>query len=372
MRIAIPYMNYGFSHNQGYGGFNITDEVITGGVEIFIKRISEHYDNVKVISLWQSREVTAKERKENNEHILKEALDFNADVIMTNWLFSSVSGQHMMSSPIPIIHVEHSCGAMMSAVNSLHRIKRNGHSVFLVNPYQKNYYDAYAERLHTKPVDFDGYVEPAFLIGEKPKPNENPEFDCGTIGRADPLKMPYKLKSMLKDTDFKTLLMTNSDVGSNSKESYNYYQKNKHWDDCLYNLPYHEVMKNLQKCRTYFMTCAVETFGITGLEALSYGIPLIINTRMSENRGPIKRQNFKKPLHASDLWAIDPSHSTNIMQNSKEELIDAINKYEDIDRQEIIDMTWDKYTIKRWKQILDNAIDKTIENFKSSIGVLSI
>ena len=31
-------------------------------------------------------------------------------------------------------------------------------------------------------------------------------------------------------------------------------------------------------------------------------------------------------------------------------------------------MTWEKYTEKRWKSILDNAIDKTIENFKSNRG----
>ena len=53
--------------------------------------------------------------------------------------------------------------------------------------------------------------------------------------------------------------------------------------------------------------------------------------------------------------------------------IDAINKFKDIDRQEIQDMTWEKYTEKRWKSILDNAIDKTIENFKPhKKGVLPI
>jgi hypothetical protein len=89
---------------------------------------------------------------------------------------------------------------------------------------------------------------------------------------------------------------------------------------------------------------------------------------MSENRGPVIKQNFKYPLHGGDLWAVDKSHSINIMHNSKEELIDAINKFKDIDRQEIQDMTWEKYTEKRWKSILDNAIDKTIENFKSNRG----
>ena len=121
------------------------------------------------------------------------------------------------------------------------------------------------------------------------------------------------------------------------------------------------------------MTWADECFPIVGLEALSCGIPLILNSRMTDDRGPVKRQNFKYPLHGGDMWATDKSYYVNIMHNSKEELISAINKLKNIDRQEIQDMTWEKYTEKRWKTILDNAIDKTIENFKPhKKGVLPI
>jgi len=369
MKIVIPYINF--------QGRSFNDPVMIGGLEYFIKRINEHYDDVKVVELtdyifdgskrpWKNRKLV----KQVNNMVKNIALDYNADVIMSNWLFSIISGAGMMDSPIPIIHIEHTNSAMMSAVISLYRIKKNGHSVFLVNPYQKNYYTAYAKRLKKDQIEFDGYVEPAFLCGEKPKVQDNPEFDCITIGRCDPLyKMPYRIKSMLEGTNFRTLLMTNPErLDTRDKKCYEYWLKNKHWDDCLYDLPHDEVTKNLSRGRTYFMTWADECFPIVGLEALSCGLPLIINTRMSENRGAVKKQNFKYPLHGSDLWAFDKSHSINIMHNSKEELIDAINKFKDIDRQEIQDMTWEKYTEKRWKSILDNAIDKTIENFKSNRG----
>lgn len=369
MKIVIPYINF--------QGRSFNDPVMIGGLEYFIKRINDHYDNVKVVELTDyildDSKKPIKNRnlvKQINNMVKNIALDYNADVIMSNWLFSIISGAGMMDSPIPIIHIEHTNSAMMSAVISLYRIKKNGHSVFLVNPYQKNYYDAYAKRLKRDQVEFDGYVEPAFLCGEKPKVQDNPEFDCVTIGRCDPLyKMPYRIKSMLEGTNFRTLLMSNPERhDGRNKKCYEYWMKNKHWDDCLYDLPHGEVIKNLSRGRTYFMTWADECFPIVGLEALSCGLPLIINTRMSENRGPVIKQNFKYPLHGGDLWAVDKSHSINIMHNSKEELIDAINKFKDIDRQEIQDMTWEKYTEKRWKSILDNAIDKTIENFKSNRG----
>ena len=369
MKIVIPYINF--------QGRSFNDPVMIGGLEYFIKRINDHYDNVKVVELTDyildGSKKPIKSRKlvkQINNMVKNIALDYNADVIVSNWLFSIISGAGMMDSPIPIIHIEHTNSAMMSAVISLHRIKKNGHSVFLVNPYQKNYYDAYAKRLKIDQVEFDGYVEPAFLCGEKPKVQDNPEFDCVTIGRCDPLyKMPYRIKSMLEGTNFRTLLMSNPERhDGRNKKCYEYWMKNKHWDDCLYDLPHGEVIKNLSRGRTYFMTWADECFPIVGLEALSCGLPLIINTRMSENRGPVTKQNFKYPLHGGDLWAVDKSHSINIMHNSKEELIDAINKFKDIDRQEIQDMTWEKYTEKRWKSILDNAIDKTIENFKSNRG----
>ena len=369
MKIVIPYINF--------QGRSFNDPVMIGGLEYFIKRINDHYDNVKVVELTDyildGSKKPIKSRKlvkQINNMVKNIALDYDADVIVSNWLFSIISGAGMMDSPIPIIHIEHTNSAMMSAVISLHRIKKNGHSVFLVNPYQKNYYDAYAKRLKIDQVEFDGYVEPAFLCGEKPKVQDNPEFDCVTIGRCDPLyKMPYRIKSMLEGTNFRTLLMSNPERhDGRNKKCYEYWMKNKHWDDCLYDLPHGEVIKNLSRGRTYFMTWADECFPIVGLEALSCGLPLIINTRMSENRGPVTKQNFKYPLHGGDLWAVDKSHSINIMHNSKEELIDAINKFKDIDRQKIQDMTWEKYTEKRWKSILDNAIDKTIENFKSKRG----
>ena len=43
MKIVIPYINF--------QGRSFNDPVMIGGLEYFIKRINDHYDNVKVVEL---------------------------------------------------------------------------------------------------------------------------------------------------------------------------------------------------------------------------------------------------------------------------------------------------------------------------------
>ena len=367
MKIVLPYYQ-----------FKIDDTIVVGGRENFIQKIHQEYDNIILVDL---NPTILKNKSNSNREIIKQcnqtikriALDNEADIIISNWQSAVISGAGMVDSPIPILHIDHTVSRMLSCIPSFLRLKKYNHSVFLVNPYQTNYYDSYSKRINLPKVNFDGYVEPAFLDGVKPKLFDEPEFDCVTIGRCSPSdKMPFKLKIMLKDTNFKTLLMTNIPTDAHKKlwgddkffkRCHNYYQKNKHWEDCLYDLPHNEVMKNLCRAKTFFMTWEDECFPIVGLEALSCGIPLILNSRMTEERDPVKKQNFKYPLHGGEKWAVKETHYINIKLNSNEELISAINKLKNIDRQEVQDMTWEKYTKKRWKSLLDNAIDKTIENF---------
>lgn len=377
MKILLPYCD-----------FKIDDTNMVGGIENFMRRVySEYKDNVILLDLnpllldCGNDSSSSKFIKKTNKLIKLKASENNVDVIMSNRLKGMYCSISMLDSHIPFIHIEHTTSPMMSTIGWLHRFKTNGHSIFLVSPFQKNYYDGFATRTGNDLVDFDGFVEPAFLDGTKPKLNENPEFDCATIGRCCPrTKRPFKLKSMLQDTDFKTLLITNPETQVESQITANkkyiktrlinqkYFEKNKHWDNCLFDIPHDEVMKNLSNTKTYFMSWEDETFGITGLEALSRGVPLILNSRMTEDRQPTKRQNYKFPLHASNIIPANDGHCVNIMVNCKEELISAINKLKDVDRKEIQDMTWEKYTPARWKSLMDNALDKTIENFKSSRG----
>ena len=52
-----------------------------------------------------------------------------------------------------------------------------------------------------------------------------------------------------------------------------------------------------------------------------------------------------------------------IPNNDKDALYDAIKSF-DVDRKEVQEMTWEKHNKKKWKSDFENAIDKTIDNFK--------
>ena len=71
------------------------------------------------------------------------------------------------------------------------------------------------------------------------------------------------------------------------------------------------MIKNISKCRTFFSTWNKETWGITALEALSCGLPIILNC---DNNGD----------HASEIIPASLNHFKKIPNNDKEALVDAM------------------------------------------------
>ena len=80
---------------------------------------------------------------------------------------------------------------------------------------------------------------------------------------------PFKLKHMTKDTDVSSLVITSS---TQLKKDVPYYNRNKDWNDVVWNEPYDRVIDSIAKCNTYFSTWNGETWGITAMEALSCGV----------------------------------------------------------------------------------------------------
>lgn len=341
MKILLPYST---QHGEKFNS-----SVVVGGIEKFCHSIYETFDDVKVLEI---NDIT--EHQYNTNMIKQTAKEYGADIIICNWIQASFAGAKIVDSEIPILVICHENSSMLSTPSKFRKLRDFGHSIFLVNPYQKMRLDLMSKRVNDSPVVVDGYINSCYVSGNKPELIEQ-EYECCTIGRCDPRdKKPFVMKTLLKDTEIKNLLISNS--VTEESFSYKYYLKNKDWDDTLWDLEHGEVMKNLSKCKTFFQTYWNECFSITTLEALSHGIPIILNT--------------KNNIHSSNIISAHSSHHKNITYNSKEELVNAIKSFDHIDRKEIQDMTWEKHTHDKWKTHFLNCIDKTIERFKNKTNNL--
>ena len=288
------------------------------------------------------------DKNEISQNIIDLAEGMKADIIICNFTQAVFNNKTLIESPVPIMFVEHCIYPITHVIYRWNQAIKKGHSMFLVSKWQEKKYKEMAERTSQRVLPIAGYVNPSYCK-VKPKLVEQ-EYDCGTIGRCDNGKNPFKLKHMTKGKDIKSLVITSqTQVQSDIK----YYERNKDWEDTVWDLPYKEVMENISKCKTYFSTWDKETWGITSMEALSCGIPIILN---SDKDGD----------HASEIIPASPNHFKKIPRDDKDALVSAIKSFDKIDRKEIQEMTWEKHNLKKWKKEFANAIDKTIEIFNKS------
>lgn len=127
-----------------------------------------------------------------------------------------------------------------------------------------------------------GYVPSAFCEGNELVSPER-SFDAVTIGRTEIGKNPFWLHGKLKSSSVTSCVIT-SDPLTSSSNQVAYAQKNSHWSaprSTIRNLSHAENMEILSKCGVYVSTCEYESWGITALEALSHGLPLILVTDAS-------------------------------------------------------------------------------------------
>ncbi len=332
MKIALPY-------NTQLGEYQTN--VVKGGIEKFCHQIVNTFD-VEIINIDNNDPI-----KENVRKTKEFAKDINADIIITNWIHASFIGAKIVDSEIPIMFVNHGCSGLLSTLNSMIRLNNNYHSVYMVGKWQHDFYKRMAKRVNAEnKFLIEGYINSGCVEGEKPKLLPM-EYDVCTIGRCVPLdKRPFLLKEWLKDWDYNSLVMTNT---PEEELNIKYMNKNLHWDGVLWDLKHTDVMSNLSKSKYYFSTMNVETFGITALEALSHGVPIILRS----NDG----------THASTDLCADESYYNTTANNI--ELKNVLDSPYNFDRKEIQDATWEKHSYKNWKKSFSNAIDKTVEKFKN-------
>jgi len=326
----------------------ITSKVVSGGGEMFCRSIYENFKDdviVRHIPYAADIEWSGSDKNQEQRNIINFAEDNKVDVIISNYPNAIYTGSLIQKSHIPIMFISHNVYPIPSIIQRMNSLTHNGHSVFLVSEWQHKRYKEMVKRIKNKYPDISGYINSSYCKIE-PKLVE-PFWDCGTIGRCDKNKKPFLLRKLLKDTDMKNLIISGKYQSENDKK---YYEKNKELDNVKWDIEYNKVIDNLSKFRTYFSTCNHETWGITALEALSCGVPLILN-------------GYKDGTHASEIISADKNHYKVIPTDDKEELIKAIKSFDNVDRKEIQEMTLEKHSKEKWKSAFEDAIGQTIDTF---------
>ena len=337
----------------------ITSEIVSGGGEMFCRSIYENFDDVTVrhIPFAADNDWVGKDKNQESREIINEAEKIDADVIISNYPNAIYTGATIQKSHIPIMFIIHNVYPMTSIIQRINGLTHHGHSVFLVSKWQHNRYKELVEKIRkrygndgaygNKHINVSGYINSSYC--KIKKKIVQPKWDCGTIGRCDKGKKPFLLKELLKDSDITNLVITGK---YQAKQDERYYNKYKDYDDVEWDIPYDKVIDNLSKFGTYFSTCNKETWGITALEALSCGVPIILN-------------GYTDGTHASKIIPADKSHYKVIPTDDKEELKKAIKSFDKIDRKEIQEKTWEKHNKEKWKSDFVNFVDMTISKFNN-------
>ena len=247
MKILLPFQD---PYNRP-----LTHPIVSGGTEQFCKSIKDNFDTrVFWIPFEQIQCPKQSAKTEISQNIIDCAVGMEAEIIICNFAQAIYNNQTIIESPIPIMFVEHCIYPIPNVIYRWNQAINKGHSMFLVSKWQEKKYREMAKRTGQPVLSIAGHINPSYCK-VKPKLVEQ-EYDCGTIGRCDNGKNPFKLKHMTKGKDIKSLVITSkTQVNSDIK----YWERNQHWEDTVWDLPYKEVMENISKCKTYFSTWDKET-----------------------------------------------------------------------------------------------------------------
>jgi glycosyltransferase involved in cell wall biosynthesis len=332
MKILMPYVDIG---NE-----SITSNVVSGGTELFSRLITENFETIVINIPWNT---TRQDNKRYFDIIRNAVEEHKIDLILSNNI-KAICFYALRNINTPILHITHTNYGLFTANETLAKMIGKGHSVYAVSDYNKNYFDERSVRLKQPMVQFSGIITPTYCQHDIPV-NTTPQKKIITVGRSNSYKHPFVVHNMVKDTNYTAEVITSVGI---DHDSIDYYEKNRHLPHLL-KLPHNEVIQHIADSTALVMTCTKETFGITALEALSVGTPLIIRADVTGT-------------HASAEIASDESHRVLIRKNS--ETKSAIDKLTSVDRFSIKQMTQEKYNKTKWIQNCQTAFDRTVETYK--------
>ena len=346
MKILLPYStHFQFVQTEGKDSKN----VVLGGVEKFCQDLIDNIEGIIPVSIEKSDTEAGLTKK-----IVKDAVaEHDPDMIVFNnpWWTNM-----MLSFNKPLVCLMHEGLVrdirMIELGPLLKRLNDNGTHIYFMSKRQYEYHVSMSKRINGDNFDFGkikGFINPSFLAPNLPY-SDDMIYDTVTVGRCDILKNPFFLHNKLEKSSLNSLVMTNDGVYKSDAMN-SYLEKNRKWKEPRYTfrgLPHNEVFENLSKSKVYCSTCPAESWGITAMESLGFGLPNIFVTDSSNN-------------HSSEIIAADPSHYVKISRKCSSEEFESVARNL-IDtmvprRKEIAEMTREKHSLASWKFTIDNMID---------------
>jgi len=362
MKILMPLAAFETKESSESG---INSKVVTGGIEKFSQNLYTSVPGIIPV------EITKEDRKNRRTRKIVEAAVTKhlPDIIFINnpWHYNMVRRFNL-----PVICVFHEPlirdVRFIEVGNIFRNMKEDGCHLYFVSEGQFEYHKALAKRIQDYDIsieDVSGFVDSSFCE-DMPYSFDDKEWDCSTVGRCEPDKHPFYVHKKLTKTDKKSLVMSN-EVVYNSDKLNKYATNNKGWEcpQCTkWSLPHDEVLKHISKSKVFVSTWSKESWGITAMEALGCGVPVILLTD-------------KNGVHCSESLAVDESHFIKLDRKSTtvdefDKAVEKLSNYSPEKRQEIYDETNKKHSKERWvgqfmkmieKRMKDTSVKSTLEAF---------
>jgi len=372
MKILMPIDDASFYGTIPVDNVLYNPQIILGGIERMSSLLCNTvFDDITIIPCI----TTIVDRlNKSRAKLVKQSIDFHKpDLILLHypWKYTAT----LKNSKIPIIAFIHddysgkSCGGitMYTGLKKSLEMLQDGHHIAFLGEHQLS---CYINHIHNK-------IDPNYLVNIEQthifRPayctnttfNSQRIYDVMNVSRIQRIKNAFAPHEFVFDTTFTSLISTkrlpsreNDNLGKqNAKyENDNLNIKWKSYPNCItiLNNTSEENFEYLRQAKTFMVAWTREPWGITALEALSCGVPLVVLTDESG-------------INASDEIVADKSHSIKIVKTKdcKEQVINAIevlSQYSTEKRLEIAKMTMERHSLDAWKRMFCDMFDKRMSS----------
>lgn len=357
MNVILPY--------RQLNGTSIHDDKVMGGIERFAQLV---YNNLGKIHNVIPVEITDSDQRKRRttQKVVRAVREYDGDVVLSNYDNETLTSRIQEQIDIPIAWFCHNLGTSISKVKMVQVMPefiRSGGSVFMVTEYQHRTWISLSERINglDTEIPVSGYIPSSCCSGSEPFYPTEKEHDAIVVARCDKSKDPFLLSRKVDGTGIRSTVVTSM---YKDNKNLDYLNRNRHWADqkdhsVFWSIPHHEVMDHIARSKVLVSTHPDESFGITALESLSCGVPIILLTKPSMS-------------HASEEIPASSDHFIKLRKSCKEaEFVEAYNHLAGItptQRQSIRDKTQEKHSVDRWVTTLESHLYSTVEKYNRVKG----